>query len=235
MRCMWSLPAALGIILCSAGCNSGPTPPQPGTPEFLWSVARTNYAAGDYVKAADNLTQLAKGTSEFAVRSRPLAILLSSGIAKAYVDLADSFEAGGKANRENPTPFIRKVNLFRGQASSASMQTAEAVHQFFQSNPPDSIPLDLAYPRGSAAEPVSLQRVAKGMMLPDAETDALQKEMIERSVLFAVTRGRSGRQHRQIPRNSQGRQCGAGETHVRSGDCQGDAGPGRPVLAQKTR
>jgi hypothetical protein len=188
MRRIWFLPAAVGIILCSAGCSSGPSAPQPGTPEFIWSAAKTTYAAGDYIKADDNLSQLAKGTSEFAVRSRPLAIVLTSGIAKAYVDLADNFEAGAKANRGNPTPFRRQVNLFRSQASSAAMQTAEAVHEFFQSNPPDSVPLALGYPSGSAAEPVSLQRVAKGMILPDAEIETLQKEMIQRSVLLAMTR-----------------------------------------------
>lgn len=188
MRRTWIFPAALSIILFAAGCNSGPRPPQPGTPEFMWSAAKSTYAAGDFVKANDSLTQLAKGTSEYAARSRPLAIVLTSGIANAYAELADNFEAGARVNRANPTPFRRQVNLFRSQASAAAVQTAEAVHAFLQSNPPDSIPLEFGYPAGSASDPVSLQRVAKGMLLPDAEVDSLQREMIQRGVLLAMTR-----------------------------------------------
>lgn len=188
MRRIWTLPAAVGLIVFASGCSSGPTPPQPGTPEFMWSAAKTTYAAGDFSKANDNLSQLAKGTSDYAARSRPLTIVLTSGIAKAYAELADNFETGAQANRNNPTPFRRQVNIFRSQASAAAMQTAEAVHEFVKSNPPDRITIELGYPSGSAAPPVSLQRVAKGMMLPDAEIETLQKEMVQRGVLLATTR-----------------------------------------------
>jgi len=183
-----TLPAVVSVLFLAAGCSSGPTPPQPGTPEFLWSSAKTTYAAGDFLKADDNLAQLAKGTSDFAVRSRPLAIIVTSGIAKGYADLADNFEAGAQVNRANPTPFRRQVNLFRSQASSTSMQMAELVHEFLTSNPPDPIPLEITFPSGSATQPVSLQRVAKGMLLPDAEIDSLQKEMLQRGVLLMMTR-----------------------------------------------
>ena len=188
MRRTWIYAAALGFIVLGAGCNSGPTPPQPGTPEFMWSAAKSTYGAGDYLKANDNLTQLAKGSSEYAARSRPLAIVLTSGIAKAYSELADNFETGAQANRNNPTPFRRQVNLFRSEASAAAVQTAESVHEFLQSNPPEAIAIELGYPSGSAAPPVSLQRVAKGMILPDAEIESVQKEMIQRGVLLAMCR-----------------------------------------------
>ena len=153
MRRTWIYAAALGFIVLGAGCNSGPTPPQPGTPEFMWSAAKSTYAAGDYLKANDNLTQLAKGTSEYAARSRPLAIVLTSGIAKAYAELADNFETGAQANRNNPTPFRRQVNLFRSEASAAAVQTAESVHEFLQSNPPEAIAMELAYPSGFRGRP----------------------------------------------------------------------------------
>lgn len=188
MRRNWTLPAAVGILLFAAGCSSGPQPPQPGTPEFTWSAAKTTYAAGDFLKTNDNLTQLANGTSDYTVRAKPLVIVVSSGIATAYSELADNFEKGAEANRDNPTPFRRQVNLFRSQASAAAMQTAESVHEFLQSKPPDNITLELGYPGGSATPPISLQRVAKGMILPDAEIAALQKEMLRRGVLLAMTR-----------------------------------------------
>lgn len=188
MRRIWTVPAAAGIFLFAAGCSSGPRPPEPGTPEFTWSAAKTTYAAGDVLKANDNLTQLAKGTSDYTVRARPLVVVVSSGIATAYAELADNFEKGAEANRDNPTPFRRQVNFFRSQASAAAMQTAQSVHEFLQSKPPDNFALEIGYPSGAATQPVSLQRVTKGMILPDAEIEALQKEMLQRGVLLAMTR-----------------------------------------------
>jgi hypothetical protein len=188
MRRKCLIAAGLGILFIAAGCSSGPQPPEPGTPAFMWSAAKTGYGAGDYLKVNDNLSQLGKGTSEFAARSRPLTVILTSAIAKGYAELADDFDAGAQANRNNPAPFRRQVNLFRSQASAAALQTAQSVHEFLLSNPPDRIPVELPYPSGSASDPVSLQRLKKGMVLPDAEIESLQKEIIQRSVLLAMTR-----------------------------------------------
>ncbi len=188
MRRKCLIAAGLGILFIAAGCSSGPQPPEPGTPAFMWAAAKTAYGTGDYLKANDNLSQLGKGTSEFAARSRPLAVILTSAIATGYAELADDFDAGAQANRNNPAPFRRQVNLFRSQANAAAIQTAESVHEFLLSNPPDKIAVEVAYPTGSASEPVSLQRLKKGMILPDAEIDSLQKEVIQKSVLLAMTR-----------------------------------------------
>src|SRR5689334_21203136 len=127
---VWSSGVSIGLVILSCGCSSGPTPPQPGTPEFIWAAAKSTYAAGDFEKAKDNLAQLAKGESAYATRARGMALVLSAGIAQGYIDLADNFEAGARANRANPTPFHRRVNLFRSQASAAAMESAELLHEF---------------------------------------------------------------------------------------------------------
>ena len=93
---------------------------------------------------------------------------ISAGIAQAYMDLADNFEAGARANRANPTPFRRQATVFRSQASAMVMQYAETVHKFLGDNKSDSIALEFGYPTGNAALPVQLERVAKGMIVPDA-------------------------------------------------------------------
>src|SRR5262249_48662758 len=154
-----------------------------GTPEFIWAAAKSTYAAGDFLKSKDNLVQLAKGQTEFAGRSQTLAILLSAGIAQAYIDLADSFEAGARVNRANPTPFHRQSNLFRSQAAAVSMETAELVHRMQSGDKTENVEIAFGYPTGNIAEPVQLQRVNKGMILPEADIESLQKEMIQRGVL----------------------------------------------------
>jgi hypothetical protein len=180
--------SAAAAILLLAACSSGPTPPQPGTPEFAWAAAKTTYASGDYLKAYDNLSQLAKGDSELAAKAKPLAIVLSAGIAKAYTDLAQNFDWGAQANRANPAPFQKQMNYFRSQAASTAVQTVELVHAFVQSKPPDSIVLAFGYPAGTATPPVQLQRVSKGMIVPDAEIEALSNDMVKRSVLLTMTK-----------------------------------------------
>lgn len=189
MRCTIGVFTVAGLSLIAPACSSGPQAPQQGTPAFLWSAAKTTYGAGDFLRANDNLTQLAKSDSEFSARSQPWSIMISAGIAQAYMELADNFDLGAGANRANPTPFRRQATLFRSQASGAALQGAEIVHKFLNENKADSIALELGYPTGNAAQPVQLQRLTKGMLLPDAEIEALQKVMVQRAVSLAVAHG----------------------------------------------
>lgn len=186
MRRIWSVSVTLGSALMIAGCSSGPQPPQAGTPAFYWSAAKTTFAAGDFLKAGDNLSQLASGSSEFATRSQPWSMMISAGVVRAYAELADNFDAGARINRANPTPFRRQASTFRSQAGAAALQYAEMVHKFLDTNKAATFALDFDYPTGSAAEPVQLQRVSKGIPLPDADIESLQKAMVQRGVLLSV-------------------------------------------------
>lgn len=171
----------------AAGCSSGPQPPQPGTPAFYWAAAQSTYAAGDFLKASDNLSQL-NTSPDFGPRSRAWSIVMSAGMAKGYMDLADNFELGARANRANPTPFHRELQQLRSLAASSAMQCAESTAKFLTENKDDAIKLEFPFPTGNAAEPVQLQRVAKGMIVPAAEIEDLTKTMVQRGVLITVTR-----------------------------------------------
>jgi hypothetical protein len=185
---MLSVSLAVGFILMAAGCSTGPEPPQPGTPAFLWSAAKTTYAAGVFLKASDNLSQIVKSDSEFTARAEPWLMVLSAGTAQAYMDLADNFEAGARANRANPTSFRRQATVFRSQASAVVLQYAETVRKFMSDNKSDSIALEFGYPTGNAALPVQLERVAQGMIVPDADVESLQTAMTQRGVLLSALR-----------------------------------------------
>ena len=178
--------AAAGVSLIAAGCSSGPQPPQPGTPAFYWAAARSTYAAGDFLKTSDNLSQLGS-SADYGTRSQPWFIVVQAGLAKGYMDLAENFDYGAHANRANPTPFIRQEHQLQSLASSAVMALAETHHKFLAAPPTDTLLFEFPYPTGSAAEPVQLQRVAKGMIVPDADLEGLQKAMVQRGVLLTVT------------------------------------------------
>jgi hypothetical protein len=180
----------VGLTLIAVGCESAPAPPQPGSPAFLWGAAKSTYGQGDFLKASDNLGTLARGESEFAPRAMPLSIVLTTGIAQAYIDLSENLEFGARANRANPAPFRRQSQLVRGYASTSALQTAETLHKFLgtPAGKAESIVYEFPFPTGGANEPVGLQRVSKGILFPDAEMEALQKAMIQRGVLRAVLR-----------------------------------------------
>ncbi len=178
--------AIAAISLIGAGCSSGPQPPQPGTPGFYWASAQSTYKTGDFLKTNDNLSQLS-GSAEYGVRAQPWIIVMNAGLAKGYIDLAENFEYGARANRANPTPFLRQVQGLHRAASSCAMQCAETFHKLMAATPTDTVAFEFPFPIGNATAPVQLQRVARGMMAPDAEIEDMQRMMLQRGVLLTVT------------------------------------------------
>ena len=117
-------------ILATTSCSSGPEPPKPGSPAFLWNAAKATYRSGDFVKTSETLQQLTRSDSEFASRARPWSIVISAGLAQGYAETAEAYEAGARANRANPTPFRKEVNQLRSRGSAAAVEFAETVHAF---------------------------------------------------------------------------------------------------------
>ncbi|MCL4403106.1 MAG: hypothetical protein M1436_10680 [Acidobacteria bacterium] len=176
----------LGLIACS--CTTGPRAPQPGTPAFYWAAAKETYRTGDYLKTSNNLEQLTRTENEFTARARLWAVAVSSGLAQAYNDMADTYEAGARANRANPTPFRRQVSQYRAAASSAALQFVEAFHNFQTTSKDPNVTLEFEFPAGNALQPPELKRVSSGILVQDSERDLLLRNMIQRGVLLSVCR-----------------------------------------------
>jgi hypothetical protein len=174
-------------ILALTSCSTGSNAPAPGTPAFYWGAAKTAYHVGDFRGASQNLNELIRGDNEFTVRARPLAMLVSAGLAKGYAEMADSYDAGARANRPNPTPFRKQVTTSRSMASSAAMDFVEGVHVFLQKDKDPDVLLACEYPTGSLAEPAALRRVASGIVIQDSERDGLEAAMLQRGVLQTMT------------------------------------------------
>lgn len=178
--------AFLTLTLLLAGCASGPAPPAKGTPAFYWQAANETFTTGDYMKTSDHLEALAKGENEFTARAYPWRLVLSAGLAKGYLELADAFENGGRANKTNPTPFRRQMSDYRSMASRFSLQFAETLEAYEKTKPEGEIPLDFPMPRGSAAMVAALGKAGSGILVVSPELDTAQKQALERAVLLAV-------------------------------------------------
>jgi hypothetical protein len=179
---LWAL-IAVNLILFSCSGNNAP---QPGTPAFYWAAAKETYAAGDYQKTVEHLGNILSGQNDYVARAQPWMLVLTSGMAQGYVDLAEAFDAGGHANRAQTTNFRRQVNMYHGAANTLALQFADNFSKF--QNKDEFITLAFAYPTGSPTEVVLLNKVAGGAWLPDAEIETAQKRAIERAVLLATCR-----------------------------------------------
>jgi predicted pyridoxine 5'-phosphate oxidase superfamily flavin-nucleotide-binding protein len=179
---LWALiPVTLILLSCSNG-----NAPQPGTPAFYWAAARDTYAAGDYQKTVEHLGNILVGQNEYVARAQPWMLVLTSGMAQGYMDLAESFDAGAHANRAQTTNFRRQVNTYRGAANTLALQFADNFSKFQSKE--EFVTLAFAYPTGSPTEVVLLNKVAGGAWLPEAEIETAQKRAIEHAMLLATCR-----------------------------------------------
>ena len=178
--------ATLGLVAAGTSCSSGPQPPQPGTPAFYWAAAKETYRAGDFPKTSEHLQRIQASQNEFSARAHAWDAVISAGLAQAYIDLADNWEAGARANRLNPTPFRKQVSALRSQASASAIQFTEDVHKVMQADKDPNLLLAFPYPAGAPAPPAGLKRVAGGILVQDSERDLLQSAMLQRGVLLSV-------------------------------------------------
>jgi hypothetical protein len=183
--------AAVGVFssaaLILASC-SGSTAPQPGTPAFYWDAARTTYAASDYTKTIDNLDKIGSSQNEYAARAQPWLLVLTSGMAQGYEELADSFEAGARINRGNATAFHRQVSNCRSAANHLALQFAENFATFQKNNKDEYILLAFGYPAGSPTPVPLLTKISNGALPPPADIETAQRRAVERAVLLATCR-----------------------------------------------
>ncbi len=174
------------VLLVAASCSSGPTPPRMGTPPFYWQAAIETFAAGDYLKAGDHLDELLKGSHEFTLRAQPWALVVHRGLAAGYLDLADSFEAGTRSNKANPTALRRQMNDYRARAGRHGLQFAEAFLAFQRANKEPKVEFAFGFPKGTVTPAPELAKVGGGALLAAPEQERAERRAIERGVLLAA-------------------------------------------------
>jgi len=170
----------LFLISCS---DSGA--PKEGTPAYFWAAAKETFAAGDYVKTVEHLEKLTANENEFTARARPWLLILTSGITRGYMDVADSFDAGARSNKTNPTPLRRSTNTYRAEANRMALAFVQVFDQFAKGKD-DPVPVALPFPTGGAAPVAQLAKAASGTMLLTGELEPAVKHAIERGVLLAA-------------------------------------------------
>ncbi|MCX6624304.1 MAG: hypothetical protein NTY38_25220 [Acidobacteria bacterium] len=178
------LAAFLTPILLLTSCASGPSAPEKGTPAFYWQAATETYAAANFLKASDHLESLSRSPNEFTARALPWRLVLTAGIAKGYMDLADNYEYGARANKTNPTPFRKLVSEYRTRANQYSLHFAETFDKFQTANKDPQIAFAFAFPTGAASQAPELLKAAQGIILTPDEADTANRRTLERAIIL---------------------------------------------------
>lgn len=175
--------AAVAALSCAGSSNL----PKPGSPGYYWSAANAAYKAGDFVKADEELQRILVGESEFTSRARVWDMVISGGLAQGYAALSDVYEAGAKANRQNPLPYRKRVSELRALSGSMAIQLADGVHKYLEHDKDAAVLLAFPFPAGSVNEPAGVVRVSKGLFVQDSEQGPLQTAMLQRGVVLALS------------------------------------------------
>ena len=184
----WYAICALVLLLTACiSCSSEQAGPAKGTPAFYWQAAKETFAAGDTVKTLEHLDKLIAGENEYTSRALAWSLVLTSGLASGYTDLADNYEIGGRVNKSDPSAFRRPMMNYRSMAGRLSLEFGENYAKFDKMKG-DTVALAFGYPKGSAAQAPGLSRIAKGMAMPPADLENTEKRTLERAVLLAACR-----------------------------------------------
>jgi hypothetical protein len=182
MALLVAVAALLSLIACSGPTTSAA---KVGTPEFYWYAAKETYAAGDYTKTLDHLDHLIADHNEYSARALPWSLVVTSGVAAGYMELADDYTAGARINKANAAVFHRKAADYRAMASPLVLRFAQNVDKI-RGLPSGAIALAFSLPKGAAAAPALLKQIASGIPLAQPDADEVQALVIDRNVLLSA-------------------------------------------------
>ena len=179
----------LALCIWLLGCSSsGPQQVQPGSPEYFWLGAKRAYDNGEYLDASEKLAKITSSDNSFRVRAEVGLMVLSSGLAQGYMEMADAYELGARTSPENRAAFHGQVSAMRNQAKANLMQFVECVHYFTEHKSDQPVPFEFGPPAGSAAESAAVVKIGKGAALSPAEADSALKGLLQKGVLQAVSK-----------------------------------------------
>ena len=174
---------ALATLLLTS-C-SGPVAAKAGSPEFYWAAAKQAYGTGDYLKTLEQLDRLVDNRNDYTARAIPWSLVLTTGLASGYIEVADAYARGARGNPANTAAFRRKATEYRNLASPMALQAARAAENLEQL-PPGSITLTFGRPRGNLAASPALYKIAAGIAVTDTEAEAAAAYTLERNVLLSA-------------------------------------------------
>src|SRR5262245_18253842 len=129
----WARRAFLAIAVATVGltisCSSS-SGPEPATPAYFWAEAKEDFATNDYVKTSEHLDKLLASDNDYTARARPWLLILTSGMVRGYMDVADKLESGVREKKADPGGYRKYISNSRSTAGRLSLHFAETFMRF---------------------------------------------------------------------------------------------------------
>jgi hypothetical protein len=186
----WTLALAAGLSLGLVSCSStsGPPPVKPGTPPFFWAAANEAYKKGDFAAVVKNLGNLTGKENEYRLKAQVWIMVVDAGLARGDMEWADLLEDGGKKARAKQLDFRKLMNDSRNTAAQSALRVADLAHRMLPELKEDKLPVAFRMPDVNKDKPVETEKIAKGLLPPEAELENMRLMMQKRGVLQSVAR-----------------------------------------------
>jgi len=175
---------SFGLVLTS--CSTGSNKAQPGTPAFYWQAAGETFATRDYLKTTEHLRRIIRTENEYTARALPYRLVVSGGLAQAYLDLADDFRQGLKTYQTPPALLRKLMSDYRTIAETRSLEFAETFIQFMKAPKEQTVLLDFPFPAANMTEIAERKQIQGGLQPSTDAMTSVERRMIERSVAEAA-------------------------------------------------
>jgi len=137
------------------------------------------------LKPIGHLDPLLEGANAFGSRALPFSLVLTSGVGSGYMELADYYAAGARANKGRAVIFQRKASDYRTLANHMVLHFAQNSKKMDLLDG-DSVQLAFGPPKGNAVEPALFTQISHGIELSQADEEAALDLALNRGVLLAV-------------------------------------------------
>jgi hypothetical protein len=181
------------VVFCLASaawlssCSSQTASSRMGTPEWYWSAARDQFAAGDFVKTQEHLEKLLDTSNPFKERAAVWHLVLLAGMADGYRDLAEAYSDGENASKKQGMEFHRIVIDMQRSSRQYTIGLAEDAGRFNKEmGSAPQFAMDFTFPNGTATEVATLERVRKGIFPAEADRLSAQRQAVAREMVLTT-------------------------------------------------
>jgi len=188
----WAASAVLGalsvaylFIACSGGDS---TTARFGTPAWYWQAAQENFRTGDFAKTDEHLTQIVKSDSEWKQRAAAWQVVLLTGLVRGNADMAEVCKDGMEENKASINALRNPLRQYQRDARQYTVELLESWKPLEEAiGDGETVPLDLPFPVGSAAESPLLGAIRSGVTPDAARLAEATTDTLKRNVLLELT------------------------------------------------
>jgi hypothetical protein len=113
-------------------------------------------------------------------------LAIASGLAQAYLDMANDFQSGVKANKLNQAPGRKMMGDYRVMAETRVLEFVETLIAYNKTKVQDPVILEFPFPQVASGEIRERAQIQGGLLLSQETITLYERKMIERAVPEAV-------------------------------------------------